>query len=957
MMKQEHLGLCRAAALLTVAFALLALAGFSPALASPGVSPLVLKVFPENGAIDADLDAKIMATFNEEIRKDSLNGFTFMISDSTSQVAGSIFYDDGSRTVEFRPHSPLAPNTTYKAMVHRSVTGINGLAMESDRSWIFTTRSIDVIRPLILSASPGPGAVNVEARPEIRAVFSEELRESTLNAANIRLTNVHGAAVTLDIGYDRSNNSVIVKPTWDLAHLENYTVSFGRGIQDLAGNAMARDVEWTLGVRAKPDEAAPKVLSTVPWNEAKRIPLDSPVEITFSEPLDEREINAFNIHFRDSKGRDVAGLVHYDGKASMIRFSPAYPLNYSTGYKVTVDRSVKDLSGNNLAEDFNFSFWTVDPPDGEAPRILSTYPADREKDIPLEARIQVAFSEPIKEITINEFTVFLSDGQYRVPGAISYDKENKTLTFRPEKALSFGVDYVMTVKKGVKDLAGNDLKDGVIFAFRTLPVPDKVPPRLIFSAPAVGEAGVAVNSRLEVFFDESLDPASVNVFSVSVEAEGGKKVHGKASYVDNAKKIAFIPSAPLSHDSVYTVRISKIKDAAGNMMLGVETWTFKTASAPDTKGPEVLSVRPETDSAGVDPLTKISVVFSEPVNSLTVNEFTFFISDGANRIKSEIKAEPGANTAVLDPMYPLDYDKMYWVHVKAGVCDVAGNRMEKDFEWKFSTIEPPDLIPPRVASVWPKDGQDEVDVNSNVVVTFSEPVRELSVDRHSVQLFLNGRRLDGSVTYDKERRKASFAPAERLAFGLKYTLVVNPGIQDLSGNNLEGPHRSVFTAITRQKVAGLDLEQGYTYFETNPFPDLNRDHWAANAVRELVRKGYVTGYSQNLFKGEGTASRYEVALILKKIIDNITVRRKLDKYDGLLVEKLVTEFSRELNVLGARIDDFGRTLRQIGIDVKDARIEVTRMKEQVGELKARTKLQKQIEKYRRMAAMTLIMMM
>jgi hypothetical protein len=100
-----------------------------------------------------------------------------------------------------------------------------------------------------------------------------------------------------------------------------------------------------------------------------------------------------------------------------------------------------------------------------------------------------------------------------------------------------------------------------------------------------------------------------------------------------------------------------------------------------------------------------------------------------------------------------------------------------------------------------------------------------------------------------------------------------------------------------------------------------------------------------------------VALILKKIIDNMNIRKKLDRYDALLVEKMILEFSGELNLVGARIYDFEKTLKFLGLKVKDTAIEVERVKQKVEELKQKAVLQKQIDKYRRMAAMALIMVM
>jgi hypothetical protein len=955
--------LCRrhaanAVALMAIPVILALLLVAAPGLSAVKVSPRVLSMEPANGAVELDPTTTVRAIFSESMDPSSLNGFTVTLSDASSQVAGSIHYDRESRTMEFRPYSSLVPNTTYKVKIDASVKGENGMTMDDSAAWIFSTRQVDVIRPLILSASPGSGATDVEDRPEIIVLFSEELNRETVSASSVILS-AGDRKIPLSITYDKDNRRIVATPQESLPWGSACVMTMGQAISDLAGNTMARAVEWIFTVRPAPDSQPPKVVRTLPWDGSSRVSLDTSLEIWFDEAIQENDINAFNIHFRDDQDRDIAGMVNYDSRNRVVRFSPAYALRHDTVYTVTVDRAVRDLSGNNLSEDFTFNFTTCSPPDNQAPRIMSVFPADREEGVALNARMQVIFSEDMKDITMNQFTVTLSDGEYKVAGAIAWDGGNKSMTFTPKDKLGFGRTYIFTVRKGIKDLAGNDLVEGVIISFRTIPEPDRIPPRLIFSSPNVGEAGVSVKSRIEVFFDEALDQSSVNLFSISVAEQGGRKVHCKAAYVGEERKVILTPTASLGFDRVYTVRVSGIKDAAGNVMAGQEAWTFRTELAPDEKGPQVVFRNPEDQSQGVDIRTQIKVIFSEGINVLTLNEFTFFITDGVNKVSSSMDYDPASSTAILAPRSNLDYSKVHWVTLKKGICDLAGNKMDQELTWKFVTADPPDLTGPTVVDTVPEEGQSEVDPNANVVVRFSESINDLSVNSDTVTMRASGddTGIEGKVVYDRSKAAVIFAPVQRLAYNRTYILTITPGVQDLAGNPIDRPFRVSFTTISRQRIAGMDLEKGFTYFETNPFPDITSDHWAYNGVRDLARKGYLKGTAATLFKGDGKASRYEMALILKSVIDNVNTRRKLDKYDALLLEKLVTEFSTELNVVGARVDDFSKTLKFLGIQVKDARIEVARLRDRIDGLKEKAALEKQIEKYRRMAAMALIMMM
>ena len=106
--------------------------------------------------------------------------------------------------------------------------------------------------------------------------------------------------------------------------------------------------------------------------------------------------------------------------------------------------------------------------------------------------------------------------------------------------------------------------------------------------------------------------------------------------------------------------------------------------------------------------------------------------------------------------------------------------------------------------------------------------------------------------------------------------------------------------------------------------DVPKDHWAYNAVQELVSKGYVTSYPDGTFMGNRTLTRYEFATVVKRILDNIDGRLEsqptqtapaaastpettpaasgMSSEDAAQISKLVAEFKVELTVIGTRMD-------------------------------------------------------
>ena len=82
------------------------------------------------------------------------------------------------------------------------------------------------------------------------------------------------------------------------------------------------------------------------------------------------------------------------------------------------------------------------------------------------------------------------------------------------------------------------------------------------------------------------------------------------------------------------------------------------------------------------------------------------------------------------------------------------------------------------------------------------------------------------------------------------------------------------------------------------FADVSQDHWAYEAIRELVQKGIIKGYGDGSFRGNQPMSRYEFALLVTKALQKYD---KIDAENQELIDKLTAEFSPELNRLGSRI--------------------------------------------------------
>lgn len=94
----------------------------------------------------------------------------------------------------------------------------------------------------------------------------------------------------------------------------------------------------------------PVIINTTPIGID--VPIETTINITFNKPMEEIVTeNAFSIL------PTISGVLSWNDNE--LIFEPDKPLDYNTTYTVSISKSTKDLEGNNLENDFQWSFNTI----------------------------------------------------------------------------------------------------------------------------------------------------------------------------------------------------------------------------------------------------------------------------------------------------------------------------------------------------------------------------------------------------------------------------------------------------------------------------------------------------------------------------------------------------------------------------------------------------------------------
>ena len=77
--------------------------------------------------------------------------------------------------------------------------------------------------------------------------------------------------------------------------------------------------------------------------------------------------------------------------------------------------------------------------------------------------------------------------------------------------------------------------------------------------------------------------------------------------------------------------------------------------------------------------------------------------------------------------------------------------------------------------------------------------------------------------------------------------------------------------------------------------DVPTDHWAYQAVSELVSKGYLAVYGDGTFQGNKPVDRYTLASVIARLVDEVEEGRlPITAQDLEILRKLSTEFREEM---------------------------------------------------------------
>jgi hypothetical protein len=195
------------------------------------------------------------------------------------------------------------------------------------------------------------------------------------------------------------------------------------------------------------DQTPPTLVRTSPPNGATHVPLDSTVELEFSE---EMTVSTLRLSSVPPVSFNLASWMPDSRRAV---FSASSPFGQDQQYTVTVEG--KDLAGNSLAGNASFAFTTEGPaPDVTPPTLVGSSPSDLASAVPRDAIIKLTFSEPMNRASVERaFSITNPEGTSL--GATTWNASGTEVEFTLGALLPYGTTVVWILSAEATDLAGN----------------------------------------------------------------------------------------------------------------------------------------------------------------------------------------------------------------------------------------------------------------------------------------------------------------------------------------------------------------------------------------------------------------------------------------------------------------------------------------------------------------------
>ncbi len=527
--------------------------------------------------------------------------------------------------------------------------------------------------------------------------------------------------------------------------------------EDEAGNqSQVEEFSWNI---------IATVISVYPFDGQVDVPLTTSIFLTFSEEIDETTLlNGFML---SADSASVAGTLEVSSEKRSAKFIPATPLSPKKSYYVILN-DVKTADGISLtlkSDGIVSNFMTVAErvKSGDGLSVIAVEPGP--ENFYDFSTIRILLSENINPSSVIKGSSFIlksvSDDS-QVSGSLFVS--GNRIIFDPDTDLVPGEEYRLELTNDIRAVNGEQLTPYTlsIYPIRTVPfmelVNDTYPdiddvggdPNLL---PISDFTGARVNSSI---IDSRLLGASLTYLKGLLKAE---------------------VRIPLNGSDALTVVMRK------GQIIGATGVDIKLGGKIDTlldTGDILLYLI--TDSSGYIVTNPLADINNDATPAIYLNLDTCITATDmrVNSILNQNLMNIGLYGEVTIQGDTMVIDAFGTTELSILGAEKAPVTLTLRLKGSSQSV-PIDTSPPAVSSIYPP-GEDNVSVDSPVIITFSEPVKESTLAGRITVTF-GPSQVPGNLIVNGT--SVIFKPNNQFMWDTVYTVRVSQGIEDLNGNTLQ----------------------------------------------------------------------------------------------------------------------------------------------------------------------------
>ncbi len=773
--------------------------GFQMANPSADPTPLtVTSVSPGDGQAVNYQQPYVVFTFSKPIDPATVTSANFVALTAKGNVAVQPALLAGGNQVSLS--FSAGPSSLVTLYVNPGVTDFAGNTVVPFRTTVRTTDIIPVANPqgaYVISQRPSYTSPKSAPNASISLAFNMPLDRASVEQG--LLVAVKGSLVTGTVVWTPDSTGFTFVP--DV--LFPYSAFVDLAIVSPAQDALGNPFNYSLGATAvhmqivdvppAPAPALSVLRSNLPvLNNA--FPLDGVIELEFdrdvpgSAVLPSAATLVPVIQFNNVFGPPIPCTITSIGQR-ILRFTPTQILAPNGSYQFSYDPG--------LGQKYSGYFLTGT---SKSPAELSTIAAGPlGSNVPINARISVAFSNPASEFSMPNALVLRSGGNV-VPTNYLWSASDRAVTLTPYAWLAPDTDYTVTLS-GMEDLAGHTVADRT-WTFHTSSQFDFQLASVLRVAPS--GAAASPNATVSITFSEPVTGDWIDRFTVGdlgynaspYVTSPSTPISGSIRFSDDQRNVFFTPDHPFPANHSIAVVVPVVDDFAGNVdpmraWYDTTTYKFRVGLAP-SGAPVVTASNPDDGSTGLPLNVKLQVLFNQSVMESSLDGVTLLQNGSA--VPATVKLEADGRTLTTVPVSLPSAGTTYSLLV-AGVRNTDGAAMTSSFQMVFTTGAMVDETGPLYRSL-PVAGQLEVPLNAPLRIRFNEPLNKLTAIADNVFLTRggNGPVVDTTMNIQDNGKTIVLVPTIALAPDTQYNLSL-VGVTDLAGNPLSstGPQGLSFS--------------------------------------------------------------------------------------------------------------------------------------------------------------------